>query len=513
MRKLKKLSFVTLLVLVLANWSAPQIRQTKSQGHSLMRFDLLSNDSVEHIYDWHPIQSQVGVSDRSSFIPQANYTSHPPILISSNDDFVTLGFPGTGSASNPYHIDKLNISGAFNFPAIKIANTTAHFCISNCFIRILNNRSWEDCTESGTVNEGVCNLDGIRLINVANGIIENCTLDFTRLTLGWRDSGANGILLAACQDCLIDYNYITNFDSPIRVNGGGRNVTIENNFCTRGIHLDITSYVEVINNSCRFIDLRGASTCVIKKNCCVNTQELDENEGFIYSGIEISKGWDYFFERLAPGDHNVIEQNFCSGFSAGIGLSGEHCSNNILTNNTCSNNIYGIRISGDCHYNIVRKNWLEENSGYGVYLAPGSKWIFGGWMSEPVYPSYNQIFCNVFLNRNPDTTPQASDPGGLNGVEYNYWSDWSDHPDSDNDGFIDDSYPLDGGLLFLKISDTHPLVNTSLAYSLTIDSVAIPQTYFFLRSLQKNFLLILVVSLSFLAAAIVIFRKIRTRWD
>ena len=39
---------------------------------------------------------------------------------------------------------------------------------------------------------------------------------------------------------------------------------------------------------------------------------------------------------------------------------------------------------------------------------------------------------------------QANDDGVNNLFQYNHWNDWWHYPDSDDDGFIDNPYPIDG---------------------------------------------------------------------
>jgi len=44
----------------------------------------------------------------------AAYTSHAPITISSNADFSTQGWPGSGTVDDPYVIEGLNITSDGN---------------------------------------------------------------------------------------------------------------------------------------------------------------------------------------------------------------------------------------------------------------------------------------------------------------------------------------------------------------------------------------------------------------
>ena len=60
----------------------------------------------------------------------ADYEEHDPILITSDDDFETQGWPGNGTLENPYAIEDLMISAEYE--CIKLGWTQAHFVIRNC---------------------------------------------------------------------------------------------------------------------------------------------------------------------------------------------------------------------------------------------------------------------------------------------------------------------------------------------------------------------------------------------
>ncbi|MCG3217292.1 MAG: hypothetical protein KAS63_11225, partial [Candidatus Heimdallarchaeota archaeon] len=51
----------------------------------------------------YPFETQTEKSSILSYIP------HDPILIDSDDDFITYGFPGNGTEINPYIIENYNI--------------------------------------------------------------------------------------------------------------------------------------------------------------------------------------------------------------------------------------------------------------------------------------------------------------------------------------------------------------------------------------------------------------------
>ena len=108
-----------------------------------------------------PVTDSTGIemNDREvtiGYYRAQSYTPHVPMNITSNADFVTEGWTGSGTLENPYEIELLEISS--DTMCIYIANTTAHFAIRNC---------------SFTSNTHLTG-DGIILRNVTNGEITYC---------------------------------------------------------------------------------------------------------------------------------------------------------------------------------------------------------------------------------------------------------------------------------------------------------------------------------------------------
>ena len=65
----------------------------------------------------------------------ANYIPHDPIIINSNDDFITYGFEGNGTSISPYIIANYSITGYAEY-GIKICCVSAKYSIQNCYIDI-----------------------------------------------------------------------------------------------------------------------------------------------------------------------------------------------------------------------------------------------------------------------------------------------------------------------------------------------------------------------------------------
>ncbi|MBN2155324.1 MAG: right-handed parallel beta-helix repeat-containing protein [Candidatus Lokiarchaeota archaeon] len=87
------------------------------------------------------------------------------LMISNDSGFITYGFPGNGSAENPYRIENYSLVFTFNSTTagILIENVTKHFIIRNLTL-----------TNNNTELLGT----GIRIL-ADNGVIENVTIENT----------------------------------------------------------------------------------------------------------------------------------------------------------------------------------------------------------------------------------------------------------------------------------------------------------------------------------------------
>lgn len=69
-------------------------------------------------------------------LPLAIVESDDQIFINSDEDFVSLGLPGTGTLENPYKIENKSIIIDDFSPGIEVYNTTKHFVIQNCYFEM-----------------------------------------------------------------------------------------------------------------------------------------------------------------------------------------------------------------------------------------------------------------------------------------------------------------------------------------------------------------------------------------
>jgi len=203
-----------------------------------------------------------------------SYTIHTPIVINSDADFVSQGWNGTGSSSNPFRIEYLSIYQpiAGNY-CILINNTNAYFKIQHCMLT------------------GIDGWAGIYLENVNNGIIDNNTITAPSSEFDW----LLGIYLENS-----DFNMISN------------NTCI---FSGHGIDLASSNYNTIFNNTCN-----GGSDGIwldqSSSNVIANNTSGDHTQGAI---------------MLQGGSANIIANNSLWDSQRGINL-GVSPSNTVVNN-------------------------------------------------------------------------------------------------------------------------------------------------------------------------------------
>lgn len=131
---------------------------------------------------------------------------------------------------------------------------------------------------------------------------------------------------------------------------------------------------------------------------------------------------------LGFSNWNTIVNNTANSNTLG-GIYLNFSCNNTLSNNTVSTNSFsGIVLFHSSSDNIVKNNTLSSNN-YGMEI----KYLC----------SNNNIFHNNFLNNVNQAYNGHIVNSWDNGVEGNYWSDWTS-PDANGDGIIDLPYNISG---------------------------------------------------------------------
>ena len=337
-------------------------------------------------------------------------TSHAPISIIGNAGFTKpdpVNGGGSGTADDPYIIENWDIN-ASSANGINIENTTAHFIIRNCLVE----------------NGGSLYHAGIKLDNVVNGRVENCTSGNNYIGIWLSSSSNNTLTNNRCENNIV---------YGIRLYLSSNN-TLTNNTCFNnwsGIYLYHSPNNTLTNNTCsntspNGIYLRYSDNNILSNNICSNN----------YDGI-----------CLEYSNNNTLSSNTCSYNSNGIYF--EYSNNNILSNNTCSNSYNGIFLYLYSDSNRIKNNTVENN-GYGIYIYH--------------YTSGNRIYYNNFVNNGIQAYDNSSnywDDGYPSGG--NYWSDYAgvdenhgeNHDIPGSDGIGDTPYYISGG----SNLDRYPLMS------------------------------------------------------
>ncbi|MFW9844437.1 MAG: right-handed parallel beta-helix repeat-containing protein, partial [Candidatus Thorarchaeota archaeon] len=206
-----------------------------------------------------------------------------PIQITTNEQFDTLGFPGSGTSEDPYRIENLHFILNDTFwtqIAIAISGTNKSFEISDCIFEgfIEDFGDWTDV--GGT---------GVKLILAKNGVISNC--EFKTLREGVSLEGSEDIVIEECSftstysmeaehgppegtvteyagssikidsfddgstDVMVKDCDMTHFGAGVETSGGSSNISIIRNSiveCNVGIHPQRSQFVEISNNTCLY---------------------------------------------------------------------------------------------------------------------------------------------------------------------------------------------------------------------------------------------------------------------
>lgn len=153
-------------------------------------------------------------------------TPHDSIDINSDGDFISSGFPGTGTEINPYIIEGYFISGTI-LTGIRIRNTDSFFIIRNCYVD-----AEKYCIEIHSVAEGTATIinntctdsfvgSGIFLVHSSGVTLTNNTCTNNRV----------GIYLVSSSSCLIKSNFLQgNEIDGIQISIGSNDHIIQNNY-------------------------------------------------------------------------------------------------------------------------------------------------------------------------------------------------------------------------------------------------------------------------------------------
>lgn len=209
-----------------------------------------------------------------------------PVIITSNDDFVTQGWPGNGSVTSPYRLS--NLEATLDSTFITIRHTDVHFVIENCTI---------ESSLGMTVG-----ARGIDFLDVSNGTIADCSI-----------SGmTTGVQISDCEDCEI------------------ANTTILD--CIWGVTIGDSSDCVVDN-------------CRIER--CYNPVDIRESQAISISSTQINADWEGTggVYAIYISDSSYCSTINCSIEDAGYGITLEFARYTTIGNSRIEFRLGGIQLT------------------------------------------------------------------------------------------------------------------------------------------------------------------------
>ena len=305
---------------------------------------LLANSMVLSIQT--PLTSSIisegaseGFGPLDSIIP--SYVFHDPIIITSNADFASLGFSGSGTLGDPYVIAGYSITNTD--PCISIQDTDVYFIIRDClFIGRYGNT--------------------VELYSVNHGEIRNNTIS----------DGGYGLHLESSSDNTIANNTITgNSYRGVYLESSSNNTVVNNTISDGGygLHLEFSSDNIIANNN------------ISENNYGVYLYYSSDNT--LLSNIFVNNGISIVGDEVGHWRHTITTDNLLNekqlgyfwNLTSGIIDGAQYdqvilanCTGVVVENGAFSNSSVGIQMGYSSYCNLVN-NTISGSSIAGVYLS------------------------------------------------------------------------------------------------------------------------------------------------
>ena len=334
-----------------------------------------------------PIKAESSTSSNFEYPILQAYTTHGPIFIEYDSNFTDYGFPGIGSAGDPYRIENYNITISGDYPILFGGNNTDHFVIQNCFLKTDTNAGIFLGKYYDMGNGTVEILNNIIISESNYGIILNGG-NYSTITENNINSLYCCIQLDSCDFSLISKNTIHSKNDA-------------------GMDISFCSNITVTKNTC--LECSEGIILTYSDNSIITHNNITEsgNDGiYLQDSAYITISNNYFIESVSRGIYSsssynsVITNNLFQGngeYGISLVLSS---SNNVVHHNAfIDNNLAGTSQANDDGSNNI---WYDDVTSEGNYW---NEWVSGSYSidgtassvdpyplgSMPVIPEYSSL--------------------------------------------------------------------------------------------------------------------------
>lgn len=236
------------------------------------------------------------------------YTVSGPIEITSDQDFIDLGFSGSGTKEDPYIIENYDISGINTKEGIYVADTTRYFIIRDCKITgAKHGIGIENITyETAQIIDNYLYLNdenGIDLYDTSGHLIRNNTLVENKM----------GLRFDECNDLTIIENAFENNRGCGFVTFNSDNLYISENLIFysdyKGITCETTTnstfYKNLFKNNDEFgisLTSRCAGNIIYHNDFIENNQDPTVPEGTTQGDDRSANNNTWYNEALSEGN-------------------------------------------------------------------------------------------------------------------------------------------------------------------------------------------------------------------
>ena len=423
-------------------------------------------------------------------------TPHAPIRVYNDTQLHDLGFPGEGTAEDPYRIENLNIdSSAYDiWPGLILAFTSKHVIVSNCSI--------SNATNGLMFNDGGKPADvfasQVFVYKASNIMLSSCVVQSTL------SAGVGGIGVVSSSNMTVHDTVISDTNSALKVKSvtnftfsnnlvrsgldglyfeGGNGLRVDNNTVNGALGYAVS--VESVNNVSicdnTLLDYSGGNSLIfapieisrssdgeIRRNLIDSSAHsgivLFDTEGYIVDGNTITNSGNYgiYLDEPALGGPHVISNNTVTSAEYGIWAEGDNTSveNNVITDISW----LGIYLSNSDDGRVVGNTITNATRGFGLtdcYRANMTMNV----ISEPAVllgviqgnAEGSRIWLNAFYHNSQSVIDSSGEISWHFGGLGNYWSfvNGLNNADNDRNGIWDNPVSI----LSTSSADEFPLTS------------------------------------------------------